>query len=937
MKSILLSFLILLPLLFITPVFPQVSLQPLNPDFYQAIQNQDQNDKAPENVGGLPFPVKLGYAAHKHSNTNFPAYYDLRNLGVLPPVKSQSAGGCWAYSTMSTVESRMLVLGQPLYNLSDNNLKYCHGFFDSRSTNGNAWMSTAYFARQSGPLLEAQDPYPGGTTLPNTDCPVGEAPAFFIRDSRYPPGDMATIKQLVMDVGSIWSLLYYEGTFFNDANDTYYYGGDHDVNHVLNVVGWDDNKATAGGTGAWICQNTYGSAWGEGGFVYVSYNDSSFLEYNAYFPTFDYYNDDSRVLLYDELGNYGSIGYGSDIAYALVKYQLPENLFLEQIGTYAMAEATQIEMEIYKNFDEGTGQLSNLLSTVSTRTTGHPGFYTFNLDAQFPLNAGEVIYIKVKYNTPGYGWPIPCEYFIPSYANPHIESDVAWVSLTGTAGEWAAIGATTTSPYDLCINVYGKYNPITFNVAWTGASSSQWNTAANWNPNSVPIASDNIEIFDVVNDPVIESGTGANCNNLSINLDANLTVESGGSFITHGTIYNNGNINIEKAITNDVWHFVSSPIEDATSIVFAGNYLQSWYEPTANWIEIISTSVDLTPGKGFSLWGIDKTSNSYTFTGTPNTGNVPIDISFTEVPDSTNDGANLLGNPYPSSIDWEQVDGYGAVYYWNEDTYVAYPDTLGYGTGSQYVPPMQGFFIVVTDEILDSFVFTNEMRTHTGSENYYKSDNYLTNGILIAAVTGEKEDLLVIRENPEALEAFDFDKDALKLKAGISGKSEIWSIAFDAQLSIDVRNNLQTIPLGFSNNQSGVYQIQLNDIDGISHVQIEDTKLNHFHNLLNGAYQFNWNSSDSEERFILHLKATGIVDLETQVPQVFAFAGRVYICTNDSKLFTQMAIYDISGRLILEKSLSEESHQDFELKQPQGAYLVQLKGETDAKSYKIIL
>ena len=44
---------------------------------------------------------------------DLPAVYDMRDSAWLTPVKSQSAGGCWAYSTMFAVEARlmMLVLG----------------------------------------------------------------------------------------------------------------------------------------------------------------------------------------------------------------------------------------------------------------------------------------------------------------------------------------------------------------------------------------------------------------------------------------------------------------------------------------------------------------------------------------------------------------------------------------------------------------------------------------------------------------------------------------------------------------------------------------------------------------------------------------------------------------------------------------------------------
>jgi len=412
--------------------------------------------------GGIPFPIRLGYSTFKgNGGAKYPDYYDLRDLGMVPPVKTQSNGGCWAYSSMSTMESRMLMLGEGLYDLSDNNLKYCHGFFPSRSTYGNAWMTTAYFARQSGPLLEEQDPYPGGTSEPGVDCPVGEAPAFYVRDARYPEGDMNTIKQLVMDVGSVWSLFYFNNAYFDPTDNTYFYGGTHTVNHVTNIVGWDDNRITAGGVGAWICQNTWGTGWGENGFFYISYNDSQLLIYNAYFPNAVPYDTESRVLLYDELGNYNSAGYGPETGYALVKYPISENIFIEEIGTYAMAYGTTIEMEVYSDFDEASGVLSNQIAAMSSQVTEHPGFYTFPLDNAIPVQTGDVVYVKVKYTTPGYEWPIPIEEFIEDYADPQIESDVAWTSEDGQVGNWDKIGANTEESWDLCINIYGQNNPLT--------------------------------------------------------------------------------------------------------------------------------------------------------------------------------------------------------------------------------------------------------------------------------------------------------------------------------------------------------------------------------------------------------------------------------------------------------------------------------------------
>jgi C1A family cysteine protease len=42
---------------------------------------------------------------------DFPVVYDMRDSAWLTPVKTQSAGACWAYSVMGALESRLLMLG----------------------------------------------------------------------------------------------------------------------------------------------------------------------------------------------------------------------------------------------------------------------------------------------------------------------------------------------------------------------------------------------------------------------------------------------------------------------------------------------------------------------------------------------------------------------------------------------------------------------------------------------------------------------------------------------------------------------------------------------------------------------------------------------------------------------------------------------------------
>ncbi|NPD47757.1 T9SS type A sorting domain-containing protein [Lentimicrobium sp. S6] len=472
--------------------------------------------------------------------------------------------------------------------------------------------------------------------------------------------------------------------------------------------------------------------------------------------------------------------------------------------------------------------------------------------------------------------------------------------------------------------------------AWSGATNNDWNTSTNWEGGEVPSTLiDNVLIPNVSNDPVISSSGTGSCKNLTINNGAILTVNSGGSLITAETITNNGTINIEKTITNDTWHLFGSPISSATANYFTGNFLQNWNESNASWSEITDQASSLTPGRGYGVYTTSKASLA--FTGTPNTGNVSVSISYTSVQDSTRDGANLLGNPYPSSIDWDEVSGFGSVYYWDGDEYLAYPQTGSYGTGSRYVPPMQGFFIVVPDGDPSTFTFTNAMRTHSGATSYYKSDKSLQNGVLLSAKSGYRDDLLLIRYHPEASQVFDFDRDALKLKAYISGKSEIWSFAGNDELSIDVRNDIERIPLGYKNNLNGNYNIEVKEIGNIGSVELEDTKLNKFHNLAASPYHFDWKTTDSEERFILHLKATGTEELVVQDVQVYTANGQVYVRMDDAEEFDEIMVYDLAGRLVYENNLSKQNLQSFDLSHLQGAYLVQLVSSNGTLVEKVIL
>lgn len=404
-------------------------------------------------------PAENRWVNYRNSQRNdFPVVYDIRDSAWLTPVKTQSAGACWAYSVMGALESRLLMLGYSTYDLSDNNLKICHKYVPERSANGNHWMASAYFARRAGPYLENEDPYPGGTSGP-ANCPDTLDALFYVHQARYPPPqNINAIKQTALDNGAVWSLIYYHITYLNETDHTYFYGGANNVNHAGCVVGWNDTIITAGGTGAWIVRNTYGSAWADNGYYYVSYNDSQFMKYNAYWPVVMENEEYTSIFQYDEIGGYWGAGGWNEIAHGLVKFDGPAwDMEITKIGTFVLYAGCGVEIKIFSHFGDS---LSGLIGSREEEVLELPGYYTLELDSAILIPAGQDFYVQVKYNSnhPDLMYPVPVEDTIAGYSMPEIETGKYWINPDPVEypDGWFQLGHGTGFNYDLCIKAYMK-------------------------------------------------------------------------------------------------------------------------------------------------------------------------------------------------------------------------------------------------------------------------------------------------------------------------------------------------------------------------------------------------------------------------------------------------------------------------------------------------
>ena len=136
-------------------------------------------------------------------------------------------------------------------------------------------------------------------------------------------------------------------------------------------------------------------------------------------------------------------------------------------------------------------------------------------------------------------------------------------------------------------------------LAWTGATDTDWGTPSNWDLSAVPTAIDNVTIPSVTNDPIID-WQGAECNNLTIESGASLHAD--GALITNGTVTNNGTFIINAMHSTGVWELIGIPVADQTANIFLGNYLQTYTEATDTWNQVIEPTTALDPGLGYALW-----------------------------------------------------------------------------------------------------------------------------------------------------------------------------------------------------------------------------------------------------------------------------------------------------------------------------------------------
>lgn len=362
-------------------------------------------------------------AAGMETDAELPAHYDARTDGRTAPVKNQGdLGTCWAFASLLALESRLLT--EESFDFSEDHMSHDPDFLLDQKSGGDYIMAMAYLLSWKGPVLESEDPYGDGVS------PEGLKPAKHVQEIQIlPEYDRDAVKRAVYGTGGVQSALYttlqgqsQDSRYYNQETNAYYYPGTQPPNHDVVIVGWDDDypaenfSSLPPDNGAFLCENSWGTEFGEDGYFYVSYYDTNLGTTNLLYSRVEEPDNYDQIYQSDLCGWLGQIGYGSGRVWAANVYEASgERQRICATGFYATGRDTEYEVSIVREVPEHpqdadwtrlkrkkTGSVSGKLS--------YAGYYTIPLSEPVEVLPGERFAVLVELNTPGAVHPMAIEY-----------------------------------------------------------------------------------------------------------------------------------------------------------------------------------------------------------------------------------------------------------------------------------------------------------------------------------------------------------------------------------------------------------------------------------------------------------------------------------------------------------------------------------------------
>lgn len=491
-------------------------------------------------------------------------------------------------------------------------------------------------------------------------------------------------------------------------------------------------------------------------------------------------------------------------------------------------------------------------------------------------------------------------------------------------------------------------------TTWNGASWSNGEPSANkdvifngnYTLNGNTLNACSLFVLDGAHVLFAEKATANIVHNVSVAQNAQLVFESDSNLIQTLGALNTGKVTIKRnssKVAKDDFTLWSSPVSGQTLLGFSPQtltnrfYTYSTVDNVYNTIQNPATATFATARGYLIRTGEDHpdtpTQWEGSFTGTPNTGNINIGLSYV----NDTKAYNSVGNPYPSPISITKflndnsnaIDG--TIWLWRKTddpakSSYATVTKFGYQANSQYdsnntienpysVDPEgiintgQGF--IVKAKSSENLVFTNTMRKAVNTDVFFRTDedpetiqasrywlNVTADNVFSQALVGY---------TPGATIGFDYGWDGESI---MDGGITLYTIADAKKLAIQARpafDDHDIVALGFKTQSAGTFSIALDHVDGLfstgQDIYIKDNTTGITFNLSNGNYTFTSGAGTFENRFtIIYSETLGTHDPDAQAKNIIIYSNNKQVRIESTEQIQSVTVYDLLGRTLYTNS-----------------------------------